>query len=96
MMRDPQKDNMICMVDIDAEKHPWVFQDQGPTAQKAACLQKCVEFENCTTLSGVWNEWCIGCSMELKPSPDEDFVSEAYIKDKPSKPIDYNKLLHKT
>ena len=43
-----------------------VFVLRGSDAQKEKCLNTCEEDTNCIYLSGVWNDWCIGCNVELQ------------------------------
>ena len=42
-----------------------LFELEGEKADSKTCQISCVEDSNCIAISGIWKEWCIGCSTEL-------------------------------
>ena len=43
-----------------------VFVLRGSDAQKDKCMGACEVDSNCVYFSGIWNDWCIGCNIELQ------------------------------
>ena len=43
-----------------------VFVLLGSDAQKDKCMGACEVDSNCVYFSGIWNDWCIGCNIELQ------------------------------
>ena len=62
MMRDHEKDNMKCG---NSGSRYRVFDLWGAKAEEKECRDKCTKTENCVAMSGVWGQWCIGCSVAL-------------------------------
>lgn len=42
-----------------------LFKLEGEKADPKLCQIKCAEDSNCIATSGIWKEWCIGCSTGL-------------------------------
>ena len=59
---DPGRDNKKCSY---ANKANRVFVLRNGDAQEQNCRRACNDDENCVAFSGIWNIWCIGCSVQL-------------------------------
>jgi hypothetical protein len=62
MSRDEANDGKKC-------KHHGanrVFDLRSGDASEDACIKKCEEVDNCVAFSGIFGEWCIGCSVALE------------------------------
>ena len=42
-----------------------LFTLERENADLKTCQIRCAEDSNCIATSGIWNEWCIGCSTKL-------------------------------
>ena len=62
MKADPKEDNMKC----GNPGSPYrIFDLRGTDAQEKECRDKCTETEDCVAMSGIWGQWCIGCTVFL-------------------------------
>ena len=59
MERDSKNDDKKC------NAASTLFKLENENAVPKTCLIKCAEDSNCLTISGISEEWCIGCSTEL-------------------------------
>ena len=62
MMRDHKNDNMKCG---NSGSRYRIFDLWGADAQEKECRDKCTKTEGCVAMSGIWGQWCIGCSVLL-------------------------------
>ena len=61
---DHQFDNKKC------ENNRRVFDLRGEDAVEQKCKEVCMQIKECRYFSGVWNNWCIGCSAQLGANHD--------------------------
>ena len=64
ILPDPQNNNKKCD-DIWKDSPNRVFEIRGNDAQEEKCKQECQKDKDCLTFSGIWNQFCIGCKIEL-------------------------------
>ena len=62
IIRDFQKDNRKCGDEYSSNR---LFKFTQNDANEKNCQAKCAEDENCVAFSGIWNNWCIGCDVNL-------------------------------
>ena len=62
VITDPQNNNKKCGPDGSSQR---VFNLRGVKATEARCKQECMKNDQCVAFSAKWNEWCIGCKVEL-------------------------------
>ena len=62
LIRDPKNDNQKCEGEDSSHRQ---FVLRGNDAQEEKCKKECARNNNCWVFSGVWNGWCIGCSIAL-------------------------------
>ena len=60
---DPQNDNKVCGRNWFSTERVFVLRDSD--ADEVDCQEKCVKDQNCVAMSGIWGQWCIGCSEPL-------------------------------
>ena len=46
------------------------FDLRGTNATEKECREKCNETQDCVAMSGIWGQWCIGCSVFLNTIHD--------------------------
>ena len=59
---DPKKDNMKCGKPGSSYR---IFELHGTDAQEKECREKCTKTDDCVAMSGIWGQWCIGCTVFL-------------------------------
>ena len=57
-----------------------MFDLRGNKAQETTCKAECTKHENCIAFSGIWNDWCVGCSLALDDSSNEEHVGTIAFK----------------
>ena len=62
MVPDTPNDNKKCGLPGSANR---VFYFRGSNAQEQKCRDECTRRKNCVAFSGIWNSFCIGCSVAL-------------------------------
>jgi len=62
IIRDAQNDNKKCGGLNSSHR---LFTFRGKRASEKNCKAKCAQNEDCVAFSGIWNQWCIGCDVEL-------------------------------
>ena len=73
---EPSKNNMKCGPDGSSLR---VFDLRNSKATENECRKKCMDNDQCVAYSARWNEWCIGCKVELDEptinSEDENAIA---------------------
>ena len=75
-MRDPENDGKMC-----GDSQSYAFNRNGSSATTLNCYDSCDSNKDCVAFSGVYGEWCIGCTTELSV-PQKDAM--AFKKTEPS------------
>ena len=61
-MADQPNNDKKCGQPGDANR---VIDLRGNAATEENCKLQCLENSACKAFSGIWNDWCIGCSVDL-------------------------------
>ena len=67
MISDPTSNNRKCGVQGSTNR---VFDLRGNIATESNCKAECAKNNTCVAFSAIWNEWCIGCNIELSAEHD--------------------------
>ena len=67
MFSDPASDNKTCGEEDSAHR---VFTLYGDYAQPTNCRNECDSNNKCIAFSAIWNDFCIGCDIELSSEKD--------------------------
>ena len=68
MVSDPNSDDKKCGDEGSAHR---TFELRGADAQEKKCKEECEKDEKCVAFSAIWNDWCIGCDVELSFEHDK-------------------------
>ena len=64
-MRDPSNDGRKCNFNDQRYR---VFDLRSGQATESKCKDKCSNDSKCVAFSAIFNSWCIGCSLALEDS----------------------------
>ena len=67
MISDLASNNRKCG---DQGSNDRVFDLRGNDATESNCKAECAKNQKCVAFSAIWNEWCIGCNIELSAEHD--------------------------